>query len=138
MSLSLGQTLPSHCPILCTTLMSCCDLLASCCVHFPSLHILPVSCSHTAEDTPPLTNPIVCPCHSLSLRLYLCLLAGMLLQDIYKLLTVWGDSVCKVPLLFPCSVLQAVLPPAGPACTFSPLIVCFSGGMAEGHQDGAL
>lgn len=61
---------------------------------FPFLHILPVSRSHTAEDAPPLTNPIVCPCQSLSLRLYLCLSTGMLLQDIYKLLTVVLVTVC--------------------------------------------
>lgn len=54
---------------------------------FPSFSVLPVSWLHTGEDAPPLTNPIVCPCHSLGLRLYLSLLTGMLLRDIYKRLT---------------------------------------------------
>lgn len=64
----------------------------------------------------------------------------MLLQDIYKLLTVVLVTVC-VPLSLrsaPPPSLQAVLPPVGPACTYSPLIVRVSGGMVEGHQDGAL
>lgn len=106
---------------------------------FPFLHILPVGWWHTAEDTPPLTNPIVCPCHSLGLRLYLCWSTGMLLQDIYKLLAVVLVTVF-VSSSFVCVLcpLQASLPPAGPACTFSPLVVCFSGRVAEGHQDGAL
>lgn len=46
---------------------------------FPFLHLLPVSWTHAAEDMPPPTNPIVCPCPSLSVRLYLCLSTGMLL-----------------------------------------------------------
>lgn len=61
---------------------------------FPFIHILPVSRLHRAEDTPPLTNPIVCPCQSVSLRLYFCLSVGMLLQDTYKLFTVVLLTVC--------------------------------------------
>lgn len=61
---------------------------------FPFLHILPVGWSRWAEDTPPLTNPIVCLRQSLRLRLYFCLSAGMLLQDTHKLLAVVLPTVC--------------------------------------------
>lgn len=45
-----GQTLASYCPILCTNLMSCCDLSASCCSHFPSSTFC-LSAGHIQERT---------------------------------------------------------------------------------------
>lgn len=42
------------------------------------------------------------------------------------------------PFVLPPTVPQAVLPPAGPACTFGSVGLRVSGRVAEDHQDGAL
>lgn len=76
---------------------------------FPFFNILPVSCSHRGKDTPPLTNPIVCPCQSLTLRLYLCLSTGMLLQDTYKCLT-----VVLMTVHLSCPFVSPLCPPGRP------------------------
>lgn len=134
-----GQALASCCPIFCSPLMSCCNLSATHCAHFPCSSV----CLHTAHiqhgTPPPPTNSIVSPCQSPRLRFHLSLSAGMFLQDMCKLHIVVLVTACvtcffvSVPL-----VPQAILPPAGPACHPNPVIMRFSGGMAAGHQDGAL
>lgn len=56
-----GQTLASYCPIWCTNLMSCCDLSASCCSHFPSSTFC-LSAGHIQERTPhPWQIPLFVP-----------------------------------------------------------------------------
>ena len=74
---------------------------------FPSLHILPVSWLHTAEDTPPLTNPIVCPCQSLKAQIIpLPVDWNVAAGYIYKRLT-----VLLVTVFVSCSFVCPLCPP---------------------------
>lgn len=104
-----GHSLPSYCPILCPTSMSCCDLSATCCSHFPPSAFC-LSAGRIQERTPdPRKNPIVCPRHSA--RTFACGVECLLL-GIYKLLCVvtatgWLSPymvplLCAVGRLTPC------------------------------------
>lgn len=75
-----GQTLASHRPLLCPTFSVLLWPVSLLLGPLPSVHIPPVGRLHTAEDAPPLTNPIVCPRQSPRLGLFLHSSTGMLLQ----------------------------------------------------------
>lgn len=136
--LDSGHTLASHRPISCTNLTSCCDLSASCCSRFHSPH----SGCQLIPQRRRVSTPDKSRCLSLSVtqrQIIPQLVDGMLLQDIFKRLAVdWMTVQLSCPFVFPPTVPQAVLPPAGPACTFGSVGLRVSGRVAEDHQDGAL
>lgn len=118
--------------------MSCCDLSASHCARFHSPHS---GCQLISQRRRGST-PDKSHCLSLSVTQRQILPQpgdGMLLQDIFKRLAVdWMTVRVSYPFVLPPTVPQAVLPPAGPACTFGSVGLRVSGRVAEDHQDGAL